>query len=236
MHTRLGLSFLLVLGFLATSAQAVIISGFGDGTPTPMVVPPSDFGGALGWEVGTSSAPVEVTLDPGAGPIAKMFERPPGELGTPWADDHIGETGDVGHQTFFPVDEWFIIGEGPEWTDWHEEVGTPGWKWSFASILVKKPGDSDFSIPDGLFTGPMSGPSPVVEFFFDPLPVGTEVYLSKELVYVGLDGLLTTDDDPTHDIFDGDRIDIAEYPTPEPTTLVLSTLTSISLLLRRRRT
>ncbi|RMF82180.1 MAG: PEP-CTERM sorting domain-containing protein [Nitrospirae bacterium] len=147
-----------------------------------------------GWHVG----PQEVSYDPAAGPWLKRLAAPaygPGNYG---------------------VIEELIVGPGPAWTDWHEEIlsPSPGADWTGGTIY-----DASGAPVAGLTVQVMG---PRIWFFFDPLPPGTPIQVVKTLHY-GIAGANLP-------------IDVAEYPTtPEPTSLALVAGCLAGLAVLRRR-
>lgn len=109
--------------------------------------------------------------------------------------------------------ELLQVGTGPAWRDWHERITIfdLGWHWLEAMLLT---GDFDEGLASFL---PASGlavnfsPGGLeVSFEFDPLPVGTDILIVKQIGCRNPNGCAP------------DAILIAEYPSiPEPTTLAL---------------
>ena len=87
--------------------------------------------------------------------------------------------------TFFNIVETITVGpNGGSFTDWHEEIITPGWTWDFSDVTTAFQTEVDEIINGNVIT-----------IFFDPpLPPGTEFTIEKALVFVGPDGNLDTGD------------------------------------------
>ncbi len=143
-----------------------------------------------------------------------------------WSKNFTGPNGGPFFQPAFgpplPVTEVLQVAGNLPWTDWHEDVmgidasgaPDPGWSWANPSILVNGVAPSGLSIT-GAGTNNLS-------FFFNPVAPGSIVQISKDLVYSGIPG--TT--------FIG-TLAIHEYPTPEPATLGMLALGSLTVLRRR---
>jgi len=122
--------------------------------------------------------------------------------------------------------EQIEIGPGsPPWTDWHEEILTPNWKW----------GSVNFSAP-GLTGLTSNVGGNVADFFFDALYPGTVIDIRKEMWYTGTN--------PQQDLFPSFggppqpgavKIMVLEYPTPEPATMSMLAFGALAVLRRRRR-
>lgn len=192
--------------------------------------------------IGTAENPVVTPFVPPENPWIKQIGQPVDE--GPWADDQYDPEADPADQgllsTIF-LQEWVEVGEGPDWTDWHEEiVDSPGWVWAHGQVQVdgmnlqspflevQLPSEEVFNPPESLQVD-ATGTTVDFTFFDDPLPEGTTVRVLKELVYVG----------PTPSFNDGETysgaLTIHEYPTPEPTTLSLLAVGGLMVIRSRRR-
>ncbi len=174
-------------------------------------------GGGLGWEIGSANNRTVVTLDPTAGPWIKNLFGPNG--GNVNADD-TGFTASSSYQ----LNEHFVIGGPLSWTDFHEVVLTPGWD---IGALISANGapvpglQVDITYTNGSTRlGSMS-------MTFDPLAPGTQIDLTKQLIWVG-------DPNVQGNLFSG-VVQVAEYPTPEPASAALFGMGVIGLFLLRRR-
>lgn len=147
-----------------------------------------------------SGGPLPVVLDP-TGPVwHKDLAAPPGAL--------------IQGGTTYSLRELLVVAGNLPWTDYHEEIVTPpGWSWINPSLLVNGVVPSGYSVVNSGST---------VDFYFDPIPVGSVVLISKQLVYSG----------PLPAQFSG--IGINQYPTPEPGSLLLLVCGGLLAMKRRR--
>jgi hypothetical protein len=165
-----------------------------------------------GWDI----------LDPSGTP--QVVVRDP--LGQPWYKDLATTPGVVVLPgSVFKVHELLTVGGNLSWSDWHEQILTPGWEWLPASNLlangVPAPGLTVTTTPG---TSTLGGS---IDYTFGSLAPGTLVDISKAIVYSGT-GLPA----PTPPFFGSIRV--AEFPTPEPATLGLLALGGLAVLRRRR--
>ncbi len=161
-----------------------------------------------GWVVGTPLAPVPVVRDPNGPKWIKHFSDANGLI-------------PVFPGQAFAVHESLVIAPTLPWSDWHEEILTPGWDWSpQLQIMVNGGGP-----PPGLLVVNTPGnvnQGGILSFYFNALPPGTQIDIRKELIYTGTTAGIAIP-----------SIDIAQYPTPEPASLGLLTLGGLALLRRR---
>jgi hypothetical protein len=173
-----------------------------------------------GWFVDDGTFPAslggfqEIAYDPAAGPWHKRL------LGGDGGEFAASDTG-VGALMVFSVTEQITVGGTVPWMDWHELILQPGWRWLDDRAGSGEPTihfASGVTIP-GLevsFTDPTPTSGGQLDFTFDPLAPGTNIRITKRLIFEGLDPLLPGD------VFLG-TLDIYQYPTvPEPATLVLA--------------
>jgi hypothetical protein len=206
MATRiLKIISVLTLGLaLSLAGRSAHAQGVGNIGSLPMAIQLST---PSGWQIGTPASPVPVVRDP---------------LGPKW----LKSLSDVGGTPvsavpgqIFTFHESLVIAGALSWSDWHEDILTPGWEWttnvSFQANSLPAPGLTVTHAPGTLTQGGS------ISFDFNALPPGTAIDISKELVYLGTPGV----------VFTG-RIDIEQYPTPEPASLGLFALGALSL--RRR--
>ena len=188
-------------------ASAAVIGASGGAGPSTT----SSFNKAgTGWFIDDGTFPAafgrqDVAYDPSAGPWHKALSGLDGGVFTMRDIDlPIG------------IVEYLTVSGTTPWTDWHEEIAELGWRWIDDRAGS---GDPSFTHSDGspisglsiTFTDPTPTSGGRIDFKFDPLPPGTNVNISKRLVYDGLDPLLPGE------VFIG-RLNLFEYPTvPEPT-------------------
>jgi hypothetical protein len=166
-------------------------------------------------------SPVPVTgwlvIDPNGTPIPVSLNP----NGQPWSKNFTGPNGQpFSYPAFAPplsVQEILQVAPTLPWTDWHEDVGNPGWVWANPpTVLVN-------NIP--IFPTITGVGTSQLNFFFSPaIPVGAVVDIRKDLQYQGIPGT----------VFTG-TLGIHEYPTPEPTSLLLLAGGSVLALKRRAR-
>jgi hypothetical protein len=187
----------------------------------PSLVSDHNMNTSGGWQIGSDGDPADVILDPNAGPWIKNLHNANG--GPVSADD----TGFTAPQSYSLV-EWIHIAGQRSWTDFHEEVITPGW--NIGGLMQISQGGELLPVP-GLNVMLMDTVWPerggAVWFTFDPLPPSTVLKLSKTLSWVGNPGV-------QGDLFNG-VIQLAQYPTPEPASIALVALAAIGLVGCRRR-
>ena len=205
---QLFAAFGVALAFAAT-ATAQIVSGPG-GPATPVIsipVPQDPLSGLFNF--GSPTNPVPVSYATGAGSFEKVLKPNPDQN-----NDGTVDATDFNQflaTPFLSLSEFLQVGPGPSWTDWHENILTPGWSWGNVNIVT--PGVVG---PTNLVIN-QAGPS--VDFFFDPLAPGTNVIIRKQLHFNGQPNTTMQ-----ADFLAGNySIRVAEYPTstPEPTTLPL---------------
>lgn len=120
-------------------------------------------------------------------------------------------TGDI-----FNVQELLQISSGGFPLDnWKQEIVTPGWEWTAASIfdnntLSEVPGLQVF----------LNGST--VSFTFDPVTAGTDLYIVKELRYTGAGGAAAP-------------LAVQTSAIPEPASSVLGLIGVTMLFIRKRR-
>jgi hypothetical protein len=159
--------------------------------------------GGAGWLVG----PQVVSADPDAGAWLQHLQSP-GRL--------LGSTG-----TFYLL-EVIKVGPGLAWTDWHEEILTPGWSWVSGAIYAYGANPAGLSLNKAL-TGAGSGAFPFnwfgsnepiaqgeikgdrIDFSFEALDPSSWIFILKSIHWTG---------DDTGRRFAPIRI--AEYPSPVP--------------------
>ncbi|HPD31982.1 MAG TPA: PEP-CTERM sorting domain-containing protein [Phycisphaerae bacterium] len=203
-------AFSIAALIIAVGSQMSLAQGVGNlGSLPTLFLSPAPI---TGWSVdsGNATSPwLPVQIDPNGPQWGKTFT---GLNGQPIVA--------VPGQTF-TLQELLVVAPTQSWEDWHEHILTPGWEWVQPTVFL-----ANFAPPPGLNTvvtpaTPTSGGK--IDFTFNPLVPGTLIDIRKTLKY----------DDPTGAVFTG-KIEIAQFPTPEPATLGLLMLGGL-LALRRRR-
>jgi hypothetical protein len=223
MFTRRFLSCLavgLALAVCAPAVQAQVppVGGGGGASYHEYYGLPNDSSNQ--WTVGSAGNPVNIALDPSAGPWVKTL------MGFNGAVINADDTGYV-----FPAMYWYTenihIGGALSWTDWHEDISTPGWYISLVSITL-----ADGSTPGGLTwsytAADWQNHGGGLDLYFNSLTPGHTLTIQKQLWWIG-------DPNVQGDLFSG-FITMNQYPTPEPATLGLLAMGLSAMYLRRRRT
>ncbi len=190
---------------LATAGPAVA-QGVGNLPALPVSFP--NLGG--GWMVADpNGGSIPVVRDPNGPKWVKQFFDPSGVI--------VPVPGQV-----FTVTERLLIAPQLDWSDWHEEILTPGWEWTTQVLIL----ENVTQPPAGLTINNIPGTPThggTLEFYFNPLSPGTLLDIRKELVYTGPQGVAFP------------YIEIAQYPTPEPAGLSLLVVGGLLTMYRRRR-
>ena len=139
--------------------------------------------------------------------------------------------------TRFRLSEGLVIERLPNWTDWHEEILTPGWDWVVPPVgktefINQSAGGVDLAAPPNnpIHTAPTLTQGGQLDFSFAPLPPGTRIDIDKQLVFQGsspFTGTITVREFPT-------------IPVPEPSGLIflasgLAGLGAVACKWHRRR-
>lgn len=202
-HASKSIVCVAVVAVLA-AAGASYAQGVGNPGALPQFIPLDPSG--TGWFIGTHG----VVRDPNGPKWHKTL------FGGPTAPV-VAQPG----QIFSLSESLFIAGNLP-WSDWHEEILTPGWDWvSPIAFMANGVVPSGYGVTNIAGTATQGG---TLNFVFDPLPPGTKIDIRKHLQYNG----------PSGAVFVG-TIEIDQYPTPEPASAGLLGLGSLLVLRRRRR-
>lgn len=203
-------SLVLVLGASIASAAAVTV-GPGAASDTTTQYPyQSDY---AAWFVADLSdpvtpAPIVVSTSGTAGRWLQELT-----LGEGQAAPQNGET--------FLIQELLRVGGGDFALDnWHQVILTPDWKWLDATIF------------DNATAEPLAGLQVAltdtrIDFAFDPLASGTDLFFVKEVQYVGTTGAVAL------------PLQVQAFAVPEPVTSALLLVGAAALFLvvgRNRRT
>jgi len=224
--TILAFTILGTLALLAAPAQAkpsppsetIIAAGPGNGG--------SQIGYGFngnGWTVTDNTyGYIKVYLDPSAGPWQKFLSAPD----SGFAVGQIYTLNEVGLRVFAGTG---LITPAPPWTDYHESILTPGWKWYEAdtawTFTSNQPGLGATHLIDAAQLN--------TDWTFTPIAaIDTSMTITKYVMYVGGSGA-----NPNAALV------VGEYPTsqssPEPSTIILLVVGAISALgygwCRRRR-
>lgn len=160
--------------------------------------------------VDAAGMPIPVQRDPNGPAWVKNFTGPGG-----------GPFVAFGQQPI-QVTEILIVAPNLPWSDWHEQILTPGWGWSNNAVLlannVPAAGLTINNTPGSTMNGG------ILDFYFNSLAPGTLVEIRKELVWLAQPGQM----------FQG-TVQIAQYPTPEPASIGLLAVGGILAMRRRNR-
>lgn len=159
----------LVFGQAPLQAESVAASDGGGASVESEYEP-----GQGGWTVGDGDGNQDVYYDPDAGPWMKILT-----IGQPAAQGHI-----------FTLTENLHVGNGPDglapaWTDYHEDILTPGWTWSPNGPAGEQ---WNFTSPSwsGSWVYAIPSGNTKVDWRFNPsLPFCTDLTITKYLVYNG---------------------------------------------------
>ncbi|HVP12070.1 MAG TPA: PEP-CTERM sorting domain-containing protein [Phycisphaerae bacterium] len=195
---RAKLMSLVFAGSMLLAAGSAQAQGVGNPGQLPVAIPMNT---STGWDIsnGATGGPVPVVLDP-LGPVWHKDLLPP-----PGAQIFGGQT--------YTLHELLVVAGNLPWTDYHEDILTPGWNWSNPSFLVNGVVPTGFSF--------VNSPGSI-SFFFNSIAPGSVVDIHKDLVYSG----------PVPAVFPS--ISVNQYPTPEPASLGLLAISGLWLLRRRR--
>jgi len=194
-----------VLLFLGAASPMAWAQGVGPGSPTdtshvlqPVASFPED---PIDWAatIGSTSAPIEVELDPG---------------GPAWGKHLQTENGSSITATYgvVRIEENLVVSGSAPWAGWHSEIVTDGFVWYTGGW------SPTFTIMAGgaLITADVRISGAGLDATFPALSPGTPVRLFQKFVW--------SQETP----FDG-VIDVCQYPVPEPTSLLsLTTLFFVS--------
>ena len=209
--------YFLALLLACTVCSMVQATPVGGGSGSSMETSHDMQSGGYEWIIGGGS-PVDVSLDPNAGPWIKHLNGLPGQQG--FSADDTGYTAPVS----FHLVEHLVIGGTLNWADWHEEIVTAGWIWgsAFFDIPINPAPGYNVNYTDQVW--PLHGGA--VDMTFDPLAPGTQVTITKDLIWVG-------DPNVIGNLFFG-TVTIREWPTPEPATAMLLVIGALAMPRRRR--
>ena len=185
----------------------------------------------------------ELIFDPHAPPMEKWFMTPPTSPTNPYPPG-----------TAFPVWENFLLHPlSLAVLDWHEVIHTPGWEWRYYEYNPD-PTDPNYEpliTRDGApwpwkhQPPPATGGDPATMLWveFPPIEPGHILDVHKWLVWMGdpnPGGIPNTNwgdnMDDQGNTLDESMIAVWEYPTPEPSSILLVALGALALAgVRRRR-
>ena len=211
----LTVTLVVAMALTCPSAWAISVgNGPGQGESTNHAI--YAVGVAAAWFIpAPPAASIPVTLDPSAGPWSKRLDLIHSE--TPVVLEEWQS---------LPIIEFLKVDGNTPWTGWHEEILTPGCEWDSSDLGVTVTTDlSTFPPVPGLS---FNLQPTTLDFSFDPILPGTEIFIVKGIRFVGVDA--NNPEETT-----GDPVFISEYPIPEPATLSLLAL-GVLALLRRKRT
>lgn len=206
MKARNLTSIAVVASLLAALPASVLAQGVGN---LPALPTSFDLGPA-GWQiVSAAGTPIPVVRDPN---------------GPPWIKNLNGSgSAPLVAQPGFSaqVHEMLQVSGNLPWTDWHEDILSPGWSWVPVFFNVNGNPASNLQIANTPGS-PIAGGS--ISYVFDPVLPGSTVEILKRLVFnAGIPGAVHVG-----------SVQVAQYPTPEPASLACLALGGIMLLRKRR--
>ena len=182
--------------------------------PTEQNVVYCEVNGPETWFIGTLDNPQVVIADPNAGPWIKALEAPDNGF-TPNFEDSLIEI--------------IQVGDGPAWTDWHEEIRDPEFEMFILNAQASNPDGSQY---DGIFNVTQT-PTSVWIDFIPPLEPGSLLFIEKEIVYLASgpprDEPLVMAQWPTFDDEEEPPVVAGELLSLDSTALVIAGLTSMSM-------
>lgn len=208
MFTRSRLQVgVLMVAVVTLSGRGVRAQGVGNIGQLPVSIPMNT---PSGWNItDATGGPLPVVLNP-AGPVwAKFLTGPNGQVFSA-----------VPGQTF-TLHESLVVGGTLPWKDWHEKIVNPFWDWTSSTFLVNGAAPSPLLTINNPATALTGGG---LNFFFNAIAPGSVVDISKTMTFNA----------PVGTVFQG-ILQVREFPTPEPGSLLLMAGASALLIKRRRR-
>jgi len=210
-------SMLICFGVWSEPAAAVPIGFSG-----PALTDDVSFDPAGRWVI-----PLEIHLDPTAGPLDLDLISPLNEAGDALLELPIG--------TAIPMRQSYVVTPpptGPESpiTGWFATVSTPGWEWT--NTLTVTVDDSEI-VPN---VDPSSSTTALV-FGFDPVGSTSTLVIDQELRWIGVTNNTTWGDGVTDDqqsAVNEDFVEVALAAVPEPASALLLVPAAMLALGRRR--
>lgn len=239
MKAKILLIAVVLCSIVISQPALAIIIGTGTGATTSQTYSGTGNGGCTAggceWNVGSSTSRIDVAFDSGAGKWLKTLTDPTG--GAIEADDEpsAGIFSTLGFNLF----EWLIVDGTIPWTDWHQEILTPGWTWASGEILVTRPDGSTETVVGSISNafGPDASGSVIDFIFSSPLLPGTTLDINKSLSFTGVDGTFSSCGSPACGDFFNGTIQIAQHPTvgvAEPWSITIFCLALAGLVRLRR--
>ena len=216
------LLFIATVAIYARSASGVLIGPTGE--PSIETGHPLLELGLPIWEI---ELPDPIAYDGEAGPWEKRLFGPEDPTAPPSSSPPGPSAGDDPTSSVFLLEEKIAIESGSvPWTDWHEEIRTPGWFFEPVPPIVEvTPPGGGLSKPITatveMMPDPDMMPPTMMWLFFDtPILPGSTLKITKRIEFLGVDGI--PDNGDTYDGAASGPVVIHQHPSvPEPSAFAL---------------
>lgn len=199
-RTRLGLLILVLPIMLLYNQKALALHiPVGPNVFEKSTISSFDWSSSIGpnggFQAGTVSDPVAITLDGAAAPWTKLLPgAPAASIGNSWT-----------------LVENMVINSNTPYTNWTEALLSKGWSWTNGTVYVNG------QAATGLSTT-ITPTGTLINFDFNALPTGTQIQIVKTMQWGGLPDMTTWGNNVPITVTEWTT------PVPEPATLGLISL------------